>query len=157
MQAALQLVSEEVFDQEMAPRTSAAQIKEYFKLYKGEFEMTVCKKCCTIRPQASWDLDVPSMAQKVGEPYRKHFLLGYTIPTMLIHATLASAFNGMEQGESPEHDDITLMVATDIFVKVLRSQNALFSIRLEATLESCAQQFPGVWPELYGGVGTVNS
>jgi len=147
MKAALRLVPEEMFDQAMAPKTSAAQIREYYALFKGEFESTVCKKCCKKQTQRSWDIDVTAMAQKVGEPYSTLFLLGYTIPTTNIHATLASAFDGTERGEPSEHDNITLIVATEIFLQVLRSQNALFSLGLDAKLESCAQKFCDIWPK----------
>lgn len=152
MEAALRLVPEDTFNQAMAPKTSAAKIRELYQSIKPEFETTLCKKCGTKRTQASWDIDVSSMAQKVGEPFSRLFLLGYTIPTLSIHATLASTFDGTEEGDPSRKNHVTLIVATDIFVQVLRSQNTLFSLGIDAELESCMEEFRGVWPDLDSNV-----
>ena len=78
---------------------------------------------------------VASMVKSVGEPFTKLFLIGYTIPTLHIHATLASAYQDESRHETPEkrqvHDaEVALMCAMMFFLAVIRSQNELFRLGL---------------------------
>jgi hypothetical protein len=150
MQAALRVVSEEEFDRVMASKMSAAQMRELYRQIKPEFEITDCAKCKTKRVQTSWDIDVASMAQKAGAPFdRGVFLLGYTVPTLNIHATLASTYDGTRtESELSKDGDVTLILATEIFLQVLRSQNILFSLGLDAEFNSFTENFRRVWPDL---------
>jgi len=78
------------------------------------------------------------MVQRVGEPYRRVFILAYTNPNFRIHATLASAQPHGEDQE--EHEaETALIVATELFLAVIRCQNALFSLKLDADLEACTK------------------
>lgn len=100
--------------------------------------------------QTSWDIDVASMAQQVGVPFdRGVFLLAYTVPTLNIHATLASTYDGARaESELSKDGDVTLILATEMFLQVLRSQNTLFSLGLDAEFDSFTEKFRSVWPNL---------
>jgi hypothetical protein len=141
--AALQVVPEAAFDEATAPNISAAQIRDFYQKIKPEFETTLCRKCGTKRTQVSWDIDVPAMAQKLGQPYVSLFLLAYTMPTAAIHATLASTFDGFPRRSA--ENPISLIVATELFLQVLRSQNKLFSLGQDAELDSCTEEFRAVF------------
>jgi hypothetical protein len=71
----------------------------------------------------------------VGEPYKKVFLLAYTNPNFHIHATLASASPHDETREEKD-SETALIVATELFLAVLRSQNAFFSLKLDDEIEA---------------------
>lgn len=142
MQAALQLFTEEEFEKVAGPGT-IAHIRESYKQLKPEFQMTDCKKCETTRTQSSWDIDFASMVQKTGEPYRMYFLNGYAMPTLHIHATMTSGFDGRDREETTSiHNrrrecDITLYTATCIFILAMRIQSKIFSLGLESELDGC--------------------
>jgi hypothetical protein len=155
MEAALRVVSEDAFNAAMAPH-SAEKIRYFYAKFKPDFQTTTCKKCGTTRTQASWDIDVASMARKVGEPYAGLFLLGYTIPTVEIHATLGSTFDSDTDTDAVSQHDrnddvknhLPLIVGTELFLQVLWSQNTLFSLGVDAELDSCIAEFRAVWPDL---------
>lgn len=142
MQAALQLFTEEEFEKVAGPGT-IAHIRESYKQLKPEFQMTDCKKCETTRTQSSWDIDFASMVRKTGDPYRMYFLNGYAMPTLHIHATMTSGFDGRDREEITSiHNrrrecDITLYTATCIFILAMRIQSKIFSLALESELDAC--------------------
>ena len=75
------------------------------------------------------------MIRQVGEPYESVFVLAYTNPNFQFHATLASASPHDEDRE--EKDAKTaLLVATELFLAAIRSQNTLFSLGLDADIEA---------------------
>jgi hypothetical protein len=135
VEAALKQLPQERIDAEMEPGNTVAEIRERYEQYKGAFKATACA-ACGMKTPPSWDLDLASMVQKAGEPYQKVFLLAYTNPNFKIHATLASA---SPHDESREEKDAAaaLIVATELFLAVMRSQNALFSLKLEAEIDAC--------------------
>ena len=49
-------VTEEQFDEAISPDTAAA-IRERYKKYKPDFQITDCKECKTTRTAVSWDLE----------------------------------------------------------------------------------------------------
>lgn len=134
MEAALGQVSPERIDAQMGPENSVAEIRKRFEQHKGNFKANTCAVCGVRTPQ-SWDIDLASMIQRVGEPYKRLFVLAYTNPNFQIHATLASASPHDETRE--EHDAKTaLMVATELLLAVMGSQDALFSLNLRADLQA---------------------
>jgi hypothetical protein len=150
MEAALRVVAEDEFDKAMGSSNSAQLIRERYAMVKPEFLTTFCKKCETKRVQANWDLDVASMAQKVGEPYNGLFLIAYTIPNFHIHATLASA-SGLRKDEASrvkeQHDEgkLSLFAACHLFLLVVRSQSQIFSMNLDPEIEACETALARLW------------
>lgn len=135
MEAALGRVAEDVIDAAMTPENTVAQVRKRYEEYKGTFKATACE-VCGVKTPPSWDLDLVSMVQRVGEPYLSVFVLAYTNPNFQIHATLASASPHDEDRE--EKDAKTaLLVATELLLAVIRTQNTLFSLGLDADIQVC--------------------
>jgi hypothetical protein len=85
---ALEVVTPEQFDESIADAgTSFEKMKEFHDLVNPEFQITDCKKCGTTQTAFSWDIDIASMVNKLGEPYKKLYLGCYVTPTLQIHAT----------------------------------------------------------------------
>lgn len=78
----------------------------------------------------------------IGEPYRMFYLNSYIMPTLQIHATTVSGFDGRDRddAQSIQHrrreGDITLYTATCIFLLLLRMQSKIFSLALETELDA---------------------
>jgi hypothetical protein len=147
-------VTEEQFDEAMSPDTAAA-IRERYKKYKPEFQITDCEKCKTTRTAVSWELDVAAMVRNVGAPYKNAFLMGYALPNLKIHATLSSAMADFDQERKQDlekrakrkRDDgeFVLSLASAVFIQVMRAQNTIFSLGIEAELDACDQDAVDVW------------
>jgi hypothetical protein len=142
MEAALKLFTQEEFEK-VAGAGSIAQVQDWYQKVKPEFQTAQCKKCGTTRTQSSWDIDFASMVQKAGDPYRMYFLNGYAMPTLHIHATMVSGFDGRDREDATSIQnrrrecDITLYTATSVFLLVMRMQNKLFGLGLDAELDDC--------------------
>jgi hypothetical protein len=138
MEAVLKHVPDDQIDAALGPGNTVAEIRQRYEQYKGDFQTTKCS-VCGVKPPLAWDIDLASMIQKVGDPYRKVFPLAYTNPNFKIHATLASAAEHDDDREV--HDaETALMVATELFLAVMRSQNALFSLNLDADIDACTSE-----------------
>ena len=93
---------------------------------KDEFQAMDCKKCGTKRLAYSWDIDVPSMmmgCRPAGQPLSEYFVGSYTIPTLHIHATPASALDRkpheLRQEEDAMQGEFTLVNATLLILSLL--------------------------------------
>ncbi len=135
MEATLKQVSQDRIDAAMEPGNTVSEIRQRYEQYKGTFKATTCE-VCGARTPPSWDVDLVSMLRQVGEPYQKVFVLAYTSSNFLIHATLASA-SPHDEGRDEKHSKTALMVATELLLAVMRSQNSLFSLGLDADIDAC--------------------
>jgi len=146
MEAALQTFTEEEFEKVVGQPNTVARIREWYKQVKPDFQTTLCKKCDTTRTQSTWDVDFGTMVQRVGEPYRKFFLNAYTMPTLQIHATMASAFDGRdrEQKVSIENRhreaDLALYSSACILIAVMKLQNKIFALGSNTELDGCERE-----------------
>ena len=113
MEATLKHVPENQIDVALGPENTVAETRKRYEQYKGNF-----------KAPHSWDIDIVSMVQKVGEPV---FPLAYTNPNFKIHATLASA---------AEHDDEREVHDAETARAVMRSQNTLFSLNLDSDIDA---------------------
>ena len=145
MEAALKLFTEAEFEKVAGP-SSVTRFREWHKRVKPEFQTTLCRKCGTTRTKSSWDIDFASMVHKVGAPYSMYFLNGYAMPTLQIHATMASGFNGRDREDATTIENrrrecnVTLYTATSVFVLVMRMQSKIFSLGLDAELDVCEKE-----------------
>jgi hypothetical protein len=137
MEAALKQIPQSQIDAALGPNNTVAETRKRFDKYKGTFKATACE-VCGVKTPPSWDVDLVSMVRRVGEPYQRVFVLAYTNPNFLIHATLASANPHDEQREEKEAQT-ALIVATELLISVFRSQNVLFSLNLDSDIEACGQ------------------
>lgn len=150
---ALEVVTREQFDAEMARgATSFEQMKEFHDKVKPEFQVTACDKCGTKETAFSWDIDMASMVNTLGEPYKQLFLCCYTIPTLHIHATLASAFSKEAKSGTPEERNLheaefSLVCATLVFIAVIQSQSEIFSLNLDQDTKECWDDVTAVWKD----------
>ncbi len=135
MEAALKQIPQDQIDAEMGPGNTVAEIRKRYRQYKGNFKATACP-ACGVKTPPSWDVDLVSMVQRVGEPFKKIFLLAYTNPNFEIHATLASA-SEHDENRADKAAEMALIVATELCLAVIRSQNALFSLKLDSDIEAC--------------------
>lgn len=148
---ALEVVTQEQFDEAMAPGgISFEKMKEFHDLVKPEFQVTKCNKCGTKETAFSWDIDIASMVNKVGEPYKQLYLGCYNIPTLQIHATLASVFSreaarGTRDERNIHDAEFSLACATLVFVVVIRSQNEIFALKLDEEIEACWRDVSDIW------------
>ncbi len=98
----------------------------------------------------SWDIDLASMVKKLGEPFKGHYMASYVMPTLHIHATLASAFSTEGVRETPEERNIaeaeaTLIYATLALILVIRSQSEIFGLHLDDESTACWDEVALVW------------
>jgi hypothetical protein len=148
---ALDVVTLEEFDATMTRGgTSFQQMKEFHDRVKPEFQVTACNDCGTKETAFSWDIDMTSMVNRLGEPYKHLFLSCYTIPTLHIHATLASALSTETTSGTPEERSIheaefSLACATLVLVTVIQSQSEMFSLNLDAETRACWDEVTAVW------------
>ncbi len=92
---------------------TAADVDSSYAKFKEEFQKTKCKKCKTTEVAHSWDVDLGTMADRVGEGMPDLYLGSYTVPTLHAHATFASAYVNIKECEdrvvySFEHADVEI-------------------------------------------------
>jgi Family of unknown function (DUF5677) len=146
---ALKMVSEKDFDEIVAP-LKAQEIRKSYEEIKPEFQVTRCGECGAKGTAFSWDIDLASMVREAGEPYSKYYLGAYVIPNLQIHATLASTMSQRPNDEqlaerNRKEGRFALLTATFVFLLVIRSQDALFSLNLGGEIEACEKETADVW------------
>jgi excisionase family DNA binding protein len=149
---ALKLRTEPEWDAAVAPGRTAAEIRSRFEAVKADFQQH-CQKCRAPRLAITWDLDFASMVAKVGAPYDAYYLGAYTTPNLELHATLASALREDTKDKDArrkhllDQADYVLFYSQLLLVEVVRSQNALFSLNLDADLQATEDAVASVWKE----------
>jgi len=160
---ALDVVTQEEFDRVVAAKgTSFSRMKQLHDEVKPEFQITACDKCGTKTTAFSWDIDVASMVNKIGEPYSTVYVGAYTLPTLSIHATLASAFSRHDADDKDDQNvheaEFALIVASMLFIAVARSQNEAFSLDLGREIDTCWNDVTDVWKDRpHGPVARTNA
>jgi Family of unknown function (DUF5677) len=149
LESALKVVMEKDFDEFVGKPNTAGEIRERYRQVKSEFETALCKECGTTRVQATWDLDVAAMVHKLGGWYQGFYLPNYSIPTLAIHATLASAASTLREGtkEARQEADLQVLCASHLMILVIRSQNALFSLNLDSEIDLCEKDVIALRPQ----------
>ena len=135
----MEIVTEEEFDEAIGKYTvTAAQIREAYDRFNPDFPGRAI----------SWDVGLISMVKDVGE-YGKYYRGSYTIPNFHVHATLASAFDGTSEEvrskRNLEYADFALLNATIVFLLVIREQNKIFGLNLDAEIDNCDREMCEVW------------
>lgn len=144
MQAALTVVPEAQFDAAMGPANRVAEIRKRYNEHKGNFKATACEKC-GVKTPPSWDLDLVSMIRRVGKAYEMLLVLAYTSPNFLIHATVTSAEPRDEKREQWDAE-VAVTTATGLLLGMMRYQDELFSLDLDADIETCEKDLSD-WQE----------
>jgi len=67
----------------MGPQNTVAETRKRYEQYKGNFKATACSTC-GVKTPPSWDVDLVSMVHRVGEPFKKVFLLAYTSLMLIV-------------------------------------------------------------------------
>lgn len=148
---ALKVVTEQDWDETMAPDNTAAEIRSRFDTVKGEFEHTDCRKCNTKRSAISWDVDFASMVRRVGEPYTAYYLGAYTKPNLELHATLTSALREDDKNQATRADrrraeaDLAFFFASLLLMEVIHSQNSFFSLNLDEEIAVAQHSIVIAW------------
>jgi hypothetical protein len=152
LESALKVVTEKEFDDLVGAPNTAAEIRNRYKQVKNEFQIADCKTCGTTRVQPTWDLDVAAMVHKLGGAFQGFYLPNYAIPNLAIHATLASADSPLREGTEEAHReaDLQVLCGCHLLVLVMRSQNELFSLKLEAEINACEQDVLGLRSRVMG-------
>ena len=148
---AMAVVTQEQFDIAVAGAgTSFNKTKALYNTIAPEFQITKCSKCKTKETAFSWDIDIASMVNTIGEPYTNLYVNCYSIPTLYIHATLASAcsreaVHGTWEERKIHDAEFSLIMATLTFLSVIRSQNKIFSLALDDNIQDCYREVNEVW------------
>ncbi len=96
--AARKLFSDEQIDGAWRDVCTTAVDSSYAK-FKAEFQKTKCKNCKTTELAHSWDVDLGTMADRVGQGLPDLYLGSYTVPTLHAHATFASVYVNIRESE----------------------------------------------------------
>lgn len=122
------------------------QFKDEYEKAKPDFQETVCEKCDKKRLAPSWDIDFTSMVERVKQGYDGGvFLAAYTMPTLSLHATFLSTLRHRAPDEqaiftAEREGYLAVLTAMLLMIQVIRSQNALFNLNLDADIDACQNE-----------------
>lgn len=133
------------------------QIKEEFEAVKAQYTEEICSVCKKTRIQGSWTkLDTLSLAKKAGKGFEELYFDAFYLPTLQVHTTVSSLMNRL--GQTPEgrmtfnpgaqrtEARHATVLAHNLLLSVIESQNRHFSLGLESLLEKNVADFQ----EAYG-------
>jgi hypothetical protein len=149
---AVEVVGIEQFNAAMPPENQFEEQEKRYQEIKGEFEQTDCKKCKTKRVAISWDVDIRTMVDRVGEPFSMLYFTCYVLANLHVHVTLASAFQRESSSGTPEEcniDEAEFSVVNAIltFLGVIQSQDNLFKLGLQDDIMTCRRDLDDVWKD----------
>jgi hypothetical protein len=145
--------SDEKLNEALAP-LNVENIEANYQSAKADFQRTKCKTCKTTELAHSWDIDVASMAAKVGELFPDLLLTAYVVPTLELHTTLASAFSRatstpdkvtFDYKPSPSSIDFCIIQALALIYIVRKVVIRTFSLPLEAEMDRFESAFLKAW------------
>jgi len=151
--AARKLFSDEQLDATWKEVT-IANVEENYKRAKGEFQRTKCKKCKTTETAHTWDVDLATMAERVGEGMTELYLSSYSLPTLHAHSTFASAYQNMTSSEtsviysfqaSPVKIDLCVLQVFTLTHRVLRAIVELFKLPLQQDVNAFGDAVHALW------------
>jgi hypothetical protein len=127
------------------------QEKRYTEI-RSEFLQTVCRKCRTKNVAVSWDVDIKTMVDRVGEPFGTLYFTCYVLANLHVHATLASAFqresiDGTPDERNQNQAEFAVMNAILTLLAVVQSQDKVFSLGLANEIKTCQQDVDDVWKD----------
>ena len=133
------------------------QIKDEFEAVKARYTEEICSVCKKTRIQGSWTkLDTLSLAKKVGKGFEELYFDAFYLPTLEVHTTVSSLMNRLAQTpegrmtfnpgpEDPgaQHAEArkAVVLAHNLLLRVIESQNRHFSLDLESLLEKNVADF----------------
>ena len=90
----------------------------------------------------SWDVDIKTMVDRVGEPFGTLYLTCYVLANLHVHATLASAFqrestDGTPDERNQNEAEFAVMNAILTLLAVVQSQDKVFSLGLANEIKTC--------------------
>ena len=147
---AVELAGKEEFERTM--KRSFADFQAVYEEVKPEFQITDCKNCNTKKLAISWDVDIASMATRLGGAYKSLYMTAYALSTLHIHATLASAFSREAIAGTPDERNIkdaevSLIHAILLLILVLNSQSEIFSLGFDEQTKACWDDVTEVWKD----------
>ncbi len=150
--AAVEVVGIEQFNTAMPPESQFEEQEKRYQAIKGEFEQTDCKKCKTKRVAISWDVDIKTMVDRVGEPFGMLYFTCYVLSNLHVHATLASAFQresayGTAEQRNVDEAEFSVVNAILTFLAVIQSQDSLFNLGLMDDIMACRRDVEDVWKD----------
>lgn len=131
------------------------RIEEDYQKYKGQFMVSVCKKCETFRVNHNWSkLDFVTMASRTS--LAPLIVPDYYLPTRQIHSTVGAVFSrlvvedgeGLVFSEAAQRDeaDQSLMAAHILMLSILELQKNHFNLEaLEEPLQTCLADVSTIW------------
>jgi len=128
------------------------QIKSDYERVKDQYLEEICKTCQKKRPQPSWTkLDTASMAGLVGKGYAELYYDAFYQPTLQTHTTVASVLTrlkqkadgsiGFDEGPQREHAKNAVILAHNILLRIVDTQNKHFKLGLDTEIEQRAKEF----------------
>ena len=139
------------FGPKLSPET-ITQINDEFAAVKAIYSEEICKPCGKTRLMGSWTrLDTASMAHKVGKGYEDIYFDAFYKPTLQVHTTVASLMARLEiaadgkmtfkSGAQRTEARHAVVLAHNLLLRVLDSQNKHFALGLDGELEKNVQDF----------------
>jgi hypothetical protein len=139
------------FGPKLSPET-IKQINDEFEAVKAIYLEEICKPCGKTRLMGSWTkLDTASMAHKVGKGYEDIYFDAFYNPTLQVHTTVASLMARLEigpdgimtfkPGAQQAEARHAVVLAHNLLLRVLDSQNKHFTLGLDGDLEKNVQDF----------------
>ena len=156
--AAVEVVGAEQFNATMPPENTLEEQEKHYKAIKADLEQTDCEKCRTRRLAISWDVDVKTMAERVGEPFRMLYSTCCVLANLHVHATLASAFqhestHGTPEQRNVDEAEVSVVNAILTFLGVIQSQDNPFNLGLQEDIMACRRDVDDVWKDRPHGPG----